>query len=62
MAYIIIGLLGLGCVSVLFMVVPWFLGRGFSSWKEILFNDGLIAAFFIVFGYGIYVGIRTHKK
>ena len=62
MVYIIVGLLGLGCIGVLFMIVPWFLGRGFSNWKEILFNDGLIVAFFIIIGYAIYVGTRTHKK
>ena len=62
MVYIVIGLLGFGFVGVLLMVVPWFLGRGFSNWKELLFNDGLIASFFIIVGYGIYLGTRTHKK
>ena len=62
MIYIIISLLGFGCIGVLFMVVPWVLGRGFSNWKERLFNDGLILAFLIIVGYGIYIGSRTHKK
>ena len=62
MVYIIIALLVCGCFGVLYMVVPWLLGRGFSNWKELLFNDGLIASFFIIVGYGIYLGTRTHKK
>lgn len=62
MIYIIIGLLGLGCLGVLWMVIPWIFGRGFSNWKEMLINDGLIAGVLISIGYGIYVGTRTHKK
>ena len=62
MIYIIIGLLGLGCLGVLWLAVPWVLGRGFSNWKEMLINDGLILGVLISIGYGIYVGTRTHKK
>ena len=62
MVYIIIGLLGLGCIGVLSIAVSWFFGRGFSDWRETLFNDGLVVTVFIIVGYGIYVGTRTHKK
>ena len=62
MVYIILGLLAVGCLGVLFVVVFWFMGRGVSDWKQVLLNDGLILAFFIIFGYGIYVGTKTHKK
>ena len=62
MIYIIISLLGFGCIGVFSMVVPWLLGRAFPNWKENLFNDGLIAIFFVIVGYGVYIGTRTHKK
>tara|TARA_B100000686_G_scaffold192986_1_gene199802 strand:- start:781 stop:984 length:204 start_codon:yes stop_codon:yes gene_type:complete len=62
MVYIILGLLVFGCLAVLFVVIFWFMGRGVSDWKQVLINDGLILAFFIIFGYGVYIGTRTHKK
>ena len=62
MVYIILGLLVAGCAGVLLVVIPWFMGRGVSDWREVLLNDGLLLAFFITFGYGVYIGTKTHKK
>lgn len=62
MVYIILGLLAAGCIGVLAVVIPWFLGRGISDWREVLLNDILLLTFFIIFGYGVYIGTKTHKK
>ena len=62
MVFIILGLLASGCLAVLLAIVPWLMGRGVSDWREVLLNDGLLLAFFIVFGYGVYIATKTHKK
>ncbi len=62
MVYIIFALLTIGCMGVLLIVIHWFLGRGVSNWRELLLNDGFLLAFFLIFGYGVYVGTKTHKK
>ncbi|MEE9259287.1 MAG: hypothetical protein V3U37_07060 [Nitrospinaceae bacterium] len=57
---IIFSLLGIGFLSLLFIIVPWFSGRGFSDWKQVLMDDGLIFAAIILFVYGFYMNTKIH--
>lgn len=56
----IFSLLGIGILSVLWIVIPWVLERGIGDWEEILINDGLIIAAIIFFIYGFYMNTRMH--
>ena len=58
---IIIGsLLAIGFVSLLFIIVPWFSGHGFSNWKQTLMDDGLIIVAIIFFVFGFYMNTKMH--
>ena len=60
---IIIGsLLAIGFVSLLFIIVPWFSGHGFSNWKQTLMDDGLIIVAIIFFVFGFYMNTKMHWK
>jgi len=56
----ILSLLGIGMVAVLFIVVPWFMDRGFPNWKQMLLDDGIIIAVIALFVYGFYMNTRMH--
>jgi hypothetical protein len=56
----IFSLLGIGMLSVLWIVIPWVWERGIGDWKDILINDGLIIAAIIFFIYGFYMNTRMH--
>ena len=56
----IFSLLGIGILSVLWIVIPWVLERGIGDWEDILINDGLIIAAIIFFIYGFYMNTRMH--
>lgn len=56
----IFSLLGIGMLSILWIVVPWVMDRGFGDWKDILLNDGLIIMAIILFVYGFYMNTRMH--
>ena len=58
--YSILALLGVGMLGVLFVAVPWVLGRGFSDWKQLLIDDGLIIAAIGMFVYGFYMNTKMH--
>jgi hypothetical protein len=61
LAFILIGLLGIGCIGVLFIVVPWLMGRGFVNWKQNMVDDALIFGVIGTIVYGLYVGTKSHK-
>ena len=50
---VILSILAIGILIVLFIIVPWMAGRGFSNWKENLANDLLIAVAIGVFVYAL---------
>jgi len=56
----IFSLLGIGILSVFFIVVPWVWDRGISDWQELLINDGLIIGAIFLFVYGFYMNNRMH--
>lgn len=56
----IFSLLGIGILSVLWIVIPWVWDRGISNWKEILINDGLVIGAIFLFVYGFYMNTRMH--
>ncbi len=58
--YAILGMLGVGLVSVLFIAVPWLLHEGSASWKQILIDDSIIIAVIFMFVYGFYMNTKTH--
>ncbi len=58
--YAILGMLGVGLVSVLFVAVPWLLHEGSASWKQILIDDSIIIAVIFMFVYGFYMNTKTH--
>ena len=58
--YAILGMLGIGLVSVLFVAVPWLLHEGSASWKQILIDDSIIIAVIFMFVYGFYMNTKTH--
>ncbi len=58
--YTILGMLGVGLVSVLFVAVPWLLHEGSASWKQILIDDSIIIAVIFMFVYGFYMNTKTH--
>ncbi len=56
----ILSLLGIGILSVFWIVVPWVWDRGIGDWKDLLLNDGLIIGAIILFIYGFYMNTRMH--
>jgi hypothetical protein len=58
--YSILGLLGIGMLGVLFVAIPWVFGRGFSNWKQLLIDDGLIIMAIGMFVYGFYMNTKMH--
>jgi hypothetical protein len=58
--YSIFALLGIGMLGVLFVVVPWVFNRGFSDWKQVLIDDGLILMALALFVYGFYMNTKIH--
>lgn len=55
----ILTLLGIGMISVLFMVVPWVMDRNFNL-KELIVDDGLILLALALFVYGFYMNTKMH--
>ena len=53
-------ILGIGFVGIMFVVFPWVFSIGFSNWKQILIDDGLIIVCLIMFVYGFYMNTRMH--
>jgi hypothetical protein len=58
--YSILALLGIGILGVLFVAIPWVFGRGFSNWKQVLIDDGLIMMAIGLFVYGFYMNTKMH--
>ncbi|UCD10545.1 MAG: hypothetical protein JSU88_07535 [Nitrospinaceae bacterium] len=56
----ILALLGIGFVSILFIVVPWVSHLGFAGWKRLLVDDGLIIGAILLFVFGFYMNTRMH--
>ncbi len=56
----IFSLLGIGIMSVFFIVIPWVWERGIRDWQELLINDGLIIGAICLFVYGFYMNNRMH--
>ncbi len=56
----ILALLGIGMLGVLFVAIPWVFDRGFSDWKQVLIDDGLIIMFLALFVYGFYMNTKMH--
>ena len=53
-------ILGIGFVGIMFVVFPWVFSSGFSNWKQMLIDDGLIIVCLIMFVYGFYMNTRMH--
>ncbi len=58
--YSILGMLAIGCVSVLFIAVPWLLHDGSPSWEQILIDDSIILVAILMFVYGFYMNTKMH--
>ncbi len=58
--YSIVGLLGIGFLSVLFIAVPWLIHDGSPSWKQILIDDSIVIGCVILFVYGFYMNVKRH--
>ena len=56
----IFSLLGIGILSVLWIVIPWVWDRGVPNWKELLMDDGLIIVAICLFVYGFYMNTKMH--
>jgi hypothetical protein len=54
----ILVLLGIGFLSLLLIIVPWVSHRGFSDWKQILMDDGLIMVGMLLFVFGFYMNTK----
>lgn len=53
-------LLGIGFLSVLWIVIPWVWDHGIPNWKDLLINDGLIILAIGLFVYGFYMNTKMH--
>jgi hypothetical protein len=53
-------LLGVGILSVLWIVIPWVWDHGIPNWKDLLMNDGLIIMAIALFVYGFYMNTKMH--
>jgi hypothetical protein len=53
-------LLGIGILSVLWIVIPWVWDHGIPNWKDLLMNDGLIIMAIALFVYGFYMNTKMH--
>ena len=56
----LVTILGIGFVGIMFVVFPWVFSSGFSNWKQMLIDDGLIIVCLIMFVYGFYMNTRMH--
>ena len=56
----ILALLGIGILGVLFVAIPWVFDRGFSDWKQVAIDDGLIIMALALFVYGFYMNTKMH--
>ncbi|MZG30793.1 MAG: hypothetical protein F3741_08315 [Nitrospinae bacterium] len=57
----ILGLLGIGFVSVLFIAIPWFLNYALPNWKATLLDSGIVMIAVGLFVYGFYMNTKMHK-
>jgi hypothetical protein len=53
-------LLGIGILSVFWIVIPWVWDHGIPNWKDLLINDGLIIMAIGLFVYGFYMNTKMH--
>ncbi|MFQ5483233.1 MAG: hypothetical protein ACE5ER_10800 [Nitrospinaceae bacterium] len=60
LAYSIIGILGVGFISILFVAVPWLLHGSEVTWKEYLMEDFIILLAILMFVFGFYNNTKLH--
>lgn len=53
-------ILGIGFIGIMFIVVPWVTGPGFTNWKQTLLDDGIIILCLAMFVYGFYMNTKMH--
>jgi hypothetical protein len=58
--YSILGLLGAGILSVLFIAVPWLIDYALPNWKESLMDSGIVMVAVALFVYGFYMNVKMH--
>ncbi len=56
----ILSLLAVGFGAVGVLAISWTSNLGFSRWKDLLVDDGLIILAVILFVYGFYVNTKMH--
>jgi high-affinity Fe2+/Pb2+ permease len=58
--YSILGLLGAGILSVLFIAVPWLVDYALPNWRESLMDSGIVIIAVGLFVYGFYMNVKMH--
>lgn len=56
----IVSLLAIGFLSLLFIIVPWFSGHGFSDLRASLLDDAIVFVFLVLFVYSFYMNTKIH--
>lgn len=58
--FMIIGLLGVGFITISVVAVPWIFSATVVDWKELLLENGIVILAIFLFVFGFYMNTKMH--